>query len=297
MKPSKLRLWFATACALLTAACSPVAAMHDGSYRIATAAGESDVLSIFDGKAEAQLNLDGTACMSIVWRKTHTAIVWPNGYTAKGNPLAVDDANGKQVVVAGQRLSLGGGQVLSSRARNVMGCSGFSQSVVFVQPPAAIVAIPGAEEYDDGQIGDMQNSIQLSSSYRHIFGGLVGDPMSKVVTIYIATSADPASVAPAKAGVLAAAARPGFQYQKPWRVGFVVAGPSLATLDEVVNRLEIAQPWREDVGKNLMSWGIDAARHAVRVGVLEITPTISADARAAFGNLVVLETAEPAIAL
>jgi len=46
-----------------------------------------------------------------------------------------------------------------------------------------------------------------------------------------------------------------------------------------------------------MSWGIDAARHAVRVGVLEITPTISADARAAFGNLVVLETAEPAIAL
>ena len=61
-------------------------------------------------------------------------------------------------------------------------------------------------------------------------------------------------------------------------------------------RLEIAQPWREDVGKNLMSWGIDPARHAVRVGVLEITPTISADARAAFGNLVVLETAEPAIA-
>jgi hypothetical protein len=67
------------------------------SYRIATAAGESDVLSIFDGKAEAQLNLDGTACMSIVWRKTHTAIVWPNGYTAKGNPLAVYDANGKRV--------------------------------------------------------------------------------------------------------------------------------------------------------------------------------------------------------
>ena len=121
--------------------------------------------------------------------------------------------------------------------------------------------------------------------------------MSKVVTIYIATTADPASVAPAKAGVLAAAARPGFQYQKPWRVGFVVAGPSLATLDEVVNRLEIAQPWRKDVGNNLTSWGIDAARHAVRVGVLEITPTISADARAAFGNLAVLETAEPAIGL
>jgi hypothetical protein len=32
------------------------------------------------------------------------------------------------------------------------------------------------------------------------------------------------------------------------------------------------------------------------IGVQEITPRISADARSAFGNLAVLETSEPAIA-
>jgi len=42
-----------------------------------------------------------------------------------------------------------------------------------------------------------------------------------------------------------------------------------------------------------MGWGIDPARHAVRISVLESSPTISADARSAFGNLAVLETAEP----
>jgi hypothetical protein len=175
----------------------------------------------------------------------------------------------------------------------VTGCTGFNQSIAFVPTPARTVATPGSEEYDDLQIGDMQNRVHI---YRDVFGGLVGDPTSKVVTIYIASTADPASVAPAKAAVLAAARRPGFQYPKAWRVGFVVAGPSLATLDGVLGRLQIAQPWRKDVGSSLVGWGIDQARHAVSIGVLEITPTISADARSAFGNLAILETAEPGIA-
>jgi hypothetical protein len=116
------------------------------------------------------------------------------------------------------------------------------------------------------------------------------------VTIFVAPTADPESVAQAKSAVLAATARPGFQYPKPWRLGFVVAGPSLAALDVVVSEVTVAQPWTTDVGTKLMSWNIDAVRHKVMIGVLEITPTISADARSAFGNLAVLETAEPAIA-
>jgi hypothetical protein len=289
MKPSNLRLWIAAFFPLFAAACSPVAALHEGSYTLATAAPEGNVLSIFDGKADAQLNLDGTACVSIVWRTIHTVILWPNGYTARGNPLAVFDADGKEVLVAGQELSVSGGQVFSSRARKVAGCSGFSQSVAFVPFPSPIAATPGLEEYDDLQVGDMQRRVD---GEREIFGGLVGNPMSKVVTIYIATTADPGRVAQAKAAVLAAGARPGFQYPKPWRLGFVVAGPSLAALDGVLNRLQVVQPWRKDVGSNLMGWGIDPARHAVRISVLEISPTISADARSAFGNLAVLETAE-----
>ena len=290
MKASSLRPWIAAFFPLVAAACSPVAALHEGSYTLATAAPESNVLSIFDGKADAQLNLDGTACVSIVWRTIHTVILWPRGYTARGNPLAVYDADGKQVLVAGQELSVSGGQVFSSRARKVAGCSGFSQSVALVPVPSPIAATPGSEEYDDLQVGDMQSSVDGD---REIFGGLVGNPMSKVVTIYIATTADQGRIAQAKAAVLAAGARPGFQYPKPWRLGFVVAGPSLAALDGVLNRLQVVQPWRKDVGSNLMGWGIDPARHAVRISVLEISPTISADARSAFGNLAVLETAEP----
>jgi hypothetical protein len=293
MKQSIHPVWLAALCALLSAACSPVAAMHDGGYAIATAAPEANLLSLLGGTADAQLNFDGTACFSIVWKTTHTAIVWPPGYTAQGNPLAVYDGRSRQVMVAGEKLSLGGGQVVSSRARKVAGCSGFTQSVAFVPTPSPTVASPGSEEYDDIQIGEMQ---QVVDRYRDVFGGLVGDPTSKVITIYVAPTADPSSVAPAKAALLLAGAAPGYQYPKPWRIGFAVAGPSLATLDTVLNRLEDAQPWHRDVGSNLVSWGIDAARHKVMIGVLEITPTISADARSAFGNLAVLETAEPAIA-
>lgn len=293
MKPSNGPLWIATLCALLAAACSPAAALHEGSYTIATAASVPNLLSIFDGTADAQLNFDGTACFSIVWRTTRTAIVWPSGYTAQGNPLAVYDGHGRQVLVAGEKLSLSGGQVASSRARKVAGCSGLTQSVAYVPTPAPVVATPGSEEYDDLQIGEMQKVVDR---YRQVFGGLVGDPTSKVVTVYVAPTADPASVAQAKATLLLAGAAPGFQYPKPWRLGFAVAGPSLATLDVVLNRVQVAQPWRKDVGANLMGWGIDQARHRVVIGVLEITPTLSADADAAFANLAVLETSEPAVA-
>src|ERR1700674_486748 len=293
MKPSHRPLWLAALCAVLAASCSPVAALHEGSYSIATAAPEANLLTILDGTAEAQLNFEGTACVSTVWRNTRTAIVWPTGYTAQGNPLAVYDTSARQVLVAGEKLSLGGGQVMSSRARKVAGCSGFTQSIAFMPTQSPTVASPGSEEFDDGQISDMQSVVQRN---REVFGGLFGDPGSHIVTIFVALTADPASVAQAKAAVLAASARPGFQYPKPWRLGFVVAGPSLAALDVVVSEVTVAQPWTTDVGTKLLSWNTDAVRHKVVIGVLEITPTISADARSAFGDLAVLETAEPAIA-
>lgn len=292
MKLPNRALWLGILCALVTASCDS-AAVHDGSYKMATAAPEANLLSIFDGTAEAQLNGDGSACVSIVWRTTRTAIVWPSGYSAQGNPLAVYDGHGKQVLVAGEKLALGGGQVLSNRARRVAGCSGFSQSVAFVPAPSPTIGTPGSEEYDDRQIGAMNSAVGV---YRDVFGGMVGDPNSHVVTIYVAPTADPARVAQAKAWLLVAAgASPGFGSAEHWRVGFAVAGPSLATLDGVLNRLQVAQPWRRDVGTKLMGWGIDQARHKIWIGVLEITPTISADARSAFGTLAVLETAEPAI--
>ena len=293
MKPSNQPLWLAALCALLAASCSPVAALHEGSYSIATAAPEANLVSIFYGTADAQLNFDGTACLSIVWKTTRTVILWPLGYTAQGNPLAVYDGHGRQVLVAGEKQSLSGGQVVASRERKVAGCSGFTQSIAFVPTASPTVASPGSEEFDESQISDMQSVVQRN---REVFGGLFGDPASHIVTIFVAPTADPVSVAQAKSAVLEASARPGFQYPKPWRLGYVVAGPSLAALDVVVSEVTVAQPWTTDVGTKLVSWNIDAVRHKVMIGVLEITPTISADARSAFGNLAVLETAEPAIA-
>jgi hypothetical protein len=293
MKASNPPLWLVPLWALLVASCSPVAALHEGRYTIATAAPEANLASIFYGTADAQLNFDGTACLSIVWKTTRTVIVWPLGYTAQGNPLAVYDVSDKQVLVAGEKLSLGGGQVVSSRARKVAGCSGFTQSIAFVPTALPTIASPGSEEFDESQISDMQSVVQRN---REVFGGLFGDPASHIVTIFVAPTADPASVAQAKSAVLEASARPGFQYPKPWRLGFVVAGPSLAALDVVLSEVTVAQPWTTDVGTELISWNIDVVRHKVMIGVLEITPTISADARSAFGNLAVLETAEPAIA-
>lgn len=293
MKLPNQPLWLGALCALLATSCSPLAALHEGTYSIATAVPEANLLTILDGTAEARLNFDGTACVSTVWRNTRTAIVWPTGYTAQGNPLAVYDTRARQVLVAGEKLSLGGGQVMSSRARKVAGCSGFTQSIVFVPAALPTVASPGSEEFDESQISDMQSVVQRN---REVFGGLFGDPASHIVTIFVAPTADPASVAQAKSAVLEASARPGFQYPKPWRLGFVVAGPSLAALDVVVGEVTVAQPWTKDVGSKLMSWSIDVVRHKVMIGVLEITPTIAADARSAFGNQAVLETAEPAIA-
>jgi len=288
-------VWLSILGALAVASCDTAAAVHDGGYRIATAAPEANLLSIFGGKAEVQVNSDGSACVSIVWRTSHTAIVWPTGYTARGSPLAVYDRNGKQVLVAGQNLggaqpSLGGGQVLSSRARRVAGCSGFSQSVAFVPAPSATIPTRGSEEYDELQISEMQAIIKV---HRDVFGGIVADPSSHIVTIFVATIADPMSVTQAKASLLdGAVPSPYSGSLQHWRVGFVGAGPSLATLDVVLNRVEVAQPWRNDLGTRLVSWGIDEARHRVVIDVLEITPTISTDARAAFGNLAILETAE-----
>src|SRR5438876_11862150 len=100
MKPSSQSLLLGALCALLAASCSPVAALHEGSYTVATAVPEANLLSILYGTADAQLNFDATACLSIVWKAKRTAIVWATGYTAEGNPVAVYDRHRRQVMVA-----------------------------------------------------------------------------------------------------------------------------------------------------------------------------------------------------
>jgi hypothetical protein len=130
-----------------------------------------------------------------------------------------------------------------------------------------------------------------------LFGGLWADPPTRIVTICIAPGADPPAVATAREALLRVIAYPGgiMSPDDAWQVGFITAGPSISALTVVRERVTSAQPWRRDVGKNLNGWGIDPQRHAVVVGVGEITPLLSADALSAFGKLVILQTADPGI--
>ncbi len=284
------------AVAVFAAACGSQPGPFD-AFRIATAPPDSQLLTILNGQLSAQVSNDGTACLSVTFGQSRTAVIWPAGFTARGNPIAVYDADGKLLAVAGQQVKVGGGLVSSSQSRKAPGCAGISQTIVAGPLKTPPEAIPGSQEYADLQVGDMQ---QIVNSFPTVFGGLWGDPATKVVTISIAPNADNSAAAAAMAEI----ARIGTQSDphvgdgpKKWRAGFVTVGPSLSVLEVVRSKVPTAQPWRTDVGKHLVSWGIDPVHHAVNVGVDLITPTISEDASSEFGGLVILETSEPAAAL
>ena len=147
-----------------------------------------------------------------------------------------------------------------------------------------------------GQFADIQISemVDIVSDYRYqtVFGGLAGDPNTGVVTIFLAPTAQQTKSAAARAALSAVgtASDPDLGYlPKKWTVQYQTVGPSLAVLNQVASSVDSAQPWRNDVGKGLISYGIDPVRHVVDVGVEEITPTLASDSAAAFGNLVHLQ--------
>jgi hypothetical protein len=277
---------------VLGAAIFGVRAVHVGtsvptSYRIATAQPEPKLQTKLNGQLSAQANGDGSACLSVIFGQSRTAILLPPGFMARGNPIAVYDAKGARFAIAGQQVTVGGGLVVSSQRRQVPGCPGISQSIVAGPMKTPPVAIPGAQAYNDVQVGDMQ---QMVSAYPSVFAGLWGDPATHVVTISIAPSADKKEAAALTARILSVAPR--VQMPGHWRVGFVTAGPSLAELELIRSRVTTAQPWASVVGNHLVGWGIDPVHHAVNVMVDLITPTISSEASSEFGGLVILETAD-----
>jgi hypothetical protein len=82
----------------------------------------------FDGIVLGRINSDGTACLWTGDGPDRHALIWPDGYVARGNPVAVYDPSGSLVVVAGQKASLGGG--LGPEGTQVTGCSGLSHAWV-----------------------------------------------------------------------------------------------------------------------------------------------------------------------
>jgi len=97
------------------------------TYRIATFRSDVYMQARLDAVLRGQANPDGTACLWVDDGPDRMALVWPSGYTARGNPLAVYDEHGALVGVVGKQVTLGGGRGAPDDGRpvSVLGCSGF----------------------------------------------------------------------------------------------------------------------------------------------------------------------------
>ena len=70
-----------------------------------------------------QSNPDGTACLWIEGTEGRVVLIWPSGYKARGNPLTVLDADGKEVAVVGEQIQFGGGGSIGfDNPKAVLGC-------------------------------------------------------------------------------------------------------------------------------------------------------------------------------
>ncbi len=283
----KLTATLAVGMTTLVMACGTQASGGAGSYRIATASSEPRLLTILGGKLYGRANGDGTACLWIGDGPSRTAVIWPLGSSAHGNPLAVDDANGTRIGVVGEQLQLGGGLVVSSDQRQTLGCSGLGQSVIAGPLRMPREAIPDSKQFTDLEVGHIQ---EIVNTYRDVFGGLWGDPSTHVITIWLAPGSDRNRSAAALAA-LSAIPSGDASNDLAWRVGFEAGTRSLAQLDVVLTSVTSVQPWRSLVGDHLVSWGIDPVHQAVTAGVDLLTPAIAGEALRRFDGLVILDMA------
>jgi hypothetical protein len=75
-----------------------------------------------------QVNRDDTACLWVIDSPERTVLIWPTGYTARGDPLTVLDAAGNPVAVVGRQMQFGGGfSIQGDRSpKAVLGCGNVS---------------------------------------------------------------------------------------------------------------------------------------------------------------------------
>lgn len=127
--------WAGATCAwmvagLLLAGCGQIhqsssGASPGGPLKIATASEPHAFfpLARAQGDLHGQVNSDGTACLWITMNTHDEALLWPYGYTARGNPIAVYDDSGSRVALVGQQIVVGGAREVG--VTSILGCSGF----------------------------------------------------------------------------------------------------------------------------------------------------------------------------
>jgi hypothetical protein len=283
MNPFGRALAIATAAGtFLTCACTSGPGAN-GTYEIATAPPEPQAVTILHGQLDATVNADRTACLWVTTWQRRTAVIWPTGFTARGNPVVVYDAAGKPFATVGKSVDVAGGEVYSTVNHPVSGCSGLSQSIKAGPVRNPPLAVPGSRTFDQGQISGMAGIVYAN---RDTFGGLWGDPKTHVVTIYVAAKADKRTADQLKEQLLGV---PTANTGEQWRVGFLTGGPSLAELDAVVNEVSTSSHWSAVNQGNLLGYGIDQQRQVANFEVDVITPSMSAAAIGEFGSMMSLE--------
>ncbi len=285
-RPWPWRIAAATATAVLASACGTV--LHAGGpYQLATTPTVPDTVTILHGPLQATVNNDGTACVWATAGMHQTAVIWPAGFTARGNPVTIYDATGKRFAVTGKPVDLAGGQVMSTQKRPVRGCDGLSQSIAARPLTTPHEASAGSQEYDQSQVSDMAGIVYTD---RDLFGGLWADPDTHVVTIYVPDKVDPKAVAkllPQLSGATPPAQpAPGIPH---YRVGLLTGGPSLATLDQVISQVTASSDWSDFMQNNVLAYFVDQERQTANFHVNSITPSVSGAAVAQFGKLMSLE--------
>jgi hypothetical protein len=273
-----VRIAAVSATAVLASACATVPHVG-GPYQLATT---------LHGPLEATVNNDRTACVWATAGMHQTAVIWPAGFTARGNPVTIYDATGKRFAVTGKPVDLAGGQVMSTQKRPVRGCDGLSQSIAARPLTTPHEASVGLQEYDQSQVSDMAGIVYTN---RDLFGGLWADPDTHVVTIYVRDKVDPKAVAkllPQLSGATPLVpAAPGMTR---YRVGLLIGGPSLATLDNVISQVKASPGSSDFMQNNVVGYGVDQERQTANFQVSFITPAVSGAAVAQFGKLMSLET-------
>jgi len=79
--------------------------------------------ALMAGRLAGRVNEDGTACLWVGDGNDRTYMLWPDGYSAHGNPLGIFNQAGIQVGAIGQALNFGGGMIYDDELKTaVVGC-------------------------------------------------------------------------------------------------------------------------------------------------------------------------------
>jgi len=108
--------------------------LHVLPFRVATYSTNPPgigLLARLDGVLGGEPSIDGTACLWVGSGKDRIALIWPQGYIARGIPRRIVDEKGRAAGTVGHRMAVGGGRFwggLERTTKPIVGCWGVRQA-------------------------------------------------------------------------------------------------------------------------------------------------------------------------